>query len=526
MWPLLHFVFWSSAAILALVILFFWDESIQPEQPVIGEKATSSRKTPFEKTSSEDKKKAADIESLSLPLQDLNLSDTENQPAKALEDKGLFEEILSNSQANAAKTPSEGDAVEKAITDKAAKNADKKEPLLLPINEGKPQNFNSVTASDRLDMANPNSLPSILPTSGLPSGIELYKAMTGFNYPTDSSSFDATAAAAAAALANPLAVAIQRNQTNSVSSLSAQSKSVSNSSVSPLSPVTPRMIQPTYPTAFSWQTQTPGVTSFASPSTTPQLAPTLLEQVSSFNNSGLSSSTGLTPGLTPTIQGNPNSAAANSYSYLIGSQQDRLGINAEQGGVLDQIGNFNNSGASIYYNNLSESTSLNPTAASPEGRLPYSGASQGRGWTSAPNSGRALYSETTPGTGWVSTPPISPLLPNTPNNFGQFFLPRASSESTLTAPPQAVESSTPASGLNQGSRANTSGVPQVTVPIVPANYRESPLPSFSQGAGVNTPYGNTSVPTPQPTQTPNTSLPRPIPGRYIGGGQINTFSNP
>jgi hypothetical protein len=33
------------------------------------------------------------------------------------------------------------------------------------------------------------------------------------------------------------------------------------------------------------------------------------------------------------------------------------------------------------------------------------------------------------------------------------------------------------------------------------------------------------LPSAEPVTT-SVSLPRPIPGRYIGGGQINTFANP
>lgn len=533
MWPLLRFLFWSSAATLALAMLFFWDEWIQPEQPVIGEKETfrSDRPDKADVLSTEDKARAADIDRLSVLLQDLNPSATApEQPAKAPESKGLFDEMLSKSEASAAKTPSGGDAIENAIAEKDAPNAGE-QPLLLPLDDGKPLNVNSTTGGDKSDGEIAASLPSSLPSSGLPSSADMYKAMTGFDYPTTAKS---ETTAAAAALANPLSAAIQRNQTNSLSSLSAQSESVTNPlAQSPLSPVVPGVMQPTYPSALSWQTQTPGATSFSNPYAAPQFAPTLPGQVSSTNNGGLSGTTSLTPGTAGSA--NP---AGNSYSYLTGGQPDGLGTTAGQGALPSQIGSFSNSGASIYYGS-SDSTSLNPAAASPYGRSPYSGASQGTGWTSAPNYGQSPYSGTAPGTGWTSAPPVSPLQPATPSNFGQSSLPSSYPGSSLSVPqgvspliPAGTSSygQVPTPGLNQGSRSNSSGMPQVTVPIVPANYGQSALPGFSQGTGANTPaipynYGNTSVQPVQPTQTPN-SVPRPIPGRYIGGGQINTFSNP
>ncbi len=65
-------------------------------------------------------------------------------------------------------------------------------------------------------------------------------------------------------------------------------------------------------------------------------------------------------------------------------------------------------------------------------------------------------------------------------------------------------------------------------PLVPAASSE--LPNLSP-APLPAGFGQTAVP--QPTNTPETiptqppfSAPRPIPGRTIGGGNINTFSNP
>lgn len=535
MWPLLRFLFWSSAATLALATLFFWDEWIKPEQPVIGNKETSRSDRPDQAgaLSTEDKARAADIDRLSVLLKDLNPSGaTPEQPAKAPESKGLFDEMLSNAEASAAKTPSGTETQKNPPAEKGAKETGE-QPLLLPLDDGKALNFNSPTDGDKSDGAIAGSIPSGLPSSGLPSSADMYKAMTGFDYPTAANS---DTSAASAAMANPLSAAIQRNPTNALSSLSAQSEAVTNPlAQSPISPTIPAVMQPTYPSAMSWQTQTPGVTSFANPYAAPQFAPTLPGELYSPNNGGLSGTSSLTPGLTPGTAANGN-PAGNSYSYLTGAQPNLPGATAGLGASPSLTGSAMNNGASLYYGS-SDNTSLNPAAASPAaspyGRSPYTGTSQGTGWTSAPNSGRSPYSGTAPGTGWTSAPPVSPLLPATPSNYGQSSLPSSNPVPGLTAP-QGLSPLIPAAptpSLNQGSGSSNSGLLQVTVPIVPANSGQSALPGFPQGTGVSTPgtpynYGNSGVQPVQPTQTPNTSVPRPIPGRYIGGGQINTFSNP
>jgi len=73
-----------------------------------------------------------------------------------------------------------------------------------------------------------------------------------------------------------------------------------------------------------------------------------------------------------------------------------------------------------------------------------------------------------------------------------------------------------------------SGAPVPTgMPSTVGQYSTQPYGQSNgvSNPGFNSPQGNLGV---QPSQLnqPNYTTPRPIPGRYIGGGQINTFSNP
>ncbi|MEW5858958.1 MAG: hypothetical protein AB1861_16505 [Cyanobacteriota bacterium] len=76
--------------------------------------------------------------------------------------------------------------------------------------------------------------------------------------------------------------------------------------------------------------------------------------------------------------------------------------------------------------------------------------------------------------------------------------------------------------------------PQIAPPVAPittSNYGQYPSGENSQTSGFNTNSGfgsNIGNSGAQPGQLsqPNFTTPRSIPGRYIGGGQINTFSNP
>ncbi|MBD2743427.1 hypothetical protein [Coleofasciculus sp. FACHB-1120] len=76
--------------------------------------------------------------------------------------------------------------------------------------------------------------------------------------------------------------------------------------------------------------------------------------------------------------------------------------------------------------------------------------------------------------------------------------------------------------------------PQIAPPVAPittSNYGQYPSGATTQTSGFNSNsgfgsnMGNSGSQSNQSSQ-PNFTTPRRVPGRYIGGGQINTFSNP
>ncbi|MCL1472937.1 hypothetical protein LAY57_19925 [Argonema antarcticum A004/B2] len=72
---------------------------------------------------------------------------------------------------------------------------------------------------------------------------------------------------------------------------------------------------------------------------------------------------------------------------------------------------------------------------------------------------------------------------------------------------------------------------QVSPSLTPSNLGQSPFQNATPGNGFSNPGYNSNFgnPAAQPSQVqspPNFSVPRAIPGQNIGGGQINTFSNP
>jgi hypothetical protein len=125
------------------------------------------------------------------------------------------------------------------------------------------------------------------------------------------------------------------------------------------------------------------------------------------------------------------------------------------------------------------------------------------------------------------------IVPDTPTNAYQYLM-----QNNLT--PNAI--------ADPGSPPIANPTTPQTSPTLPDNFYGSDRPNSSipgysnptpsQGFAGSTsnnptptnPYNlspNGSNPTIQPIQPPQPySVPRPIPGRYIGGGEINTFSNP
>jgi hypothetical protein len=108
-----------------------------------------------------------------------------------------------------------------------------------------------------------------------------------------------------------------------------------------------------------------------------------------------------------------------------------------------------------------------------------------------------------------SNPPYTPQLSPSPGTTG------------YTLPPS-LRTSTPA----PASSSNFQPVPgQITPQVAPAVPGQDSPPSSSTGQAV---YPE-SLPLPTPAAQPvpsSYSVPREVPGRSIGGGRINTFSNP
>lgn len=139
-----------------------------------------------------------------------------------------------------------------------------------------------------------------------------------------------------------------------------------------------------------------------------------------------------------------------------------------------------------------------------------------------------------------TTTPVSPNYGS--NGYSTFPQTTAPSSSTV---PGATGYNTPAYNnnytpnsytyLTQPQTVQTAPVPAQTnpslTPTTPSNLGQSPFQNSISGNGYNNPGYNPSISNPglpatQVQQPSNFSVPRQIPGQYIGGGQINTFSNP
>ncbi|MBW4521375.1 MAG: hypothetical protein KME16_16955 [Scytolyngbya sp. HA4215-MV1] len=136
-------------------------------------------------------------------------------------------------------------------------------------------------------------------------------------------------------------------------------------------------------------------------------------------------------------------------------------------------------------------------------------------------------------TGAYPTQPTSSGFPSLPT------LPGQPTQSVGTATSGATGSTTPPLNSYTGL-VGTPSLPtiQTTVPAAQSSinpFSATPVtPSAYQLQGGGTPIGGgfpTPPPTPQPVQATPSPAPPPstyivAPGRYLGGGQINTFSNP
>ncbi len=138
--------------------------------------------------------------------------------------------------------------------------------------------------------------------------------------------------------------------------------------------------------------------------------------------------------------------------------------------------------------------------------------------------------------GQVTAPPSQ-----YPGTAGYSSIPGQSYGSTSPVP-GATGYNVPPTGTNNPPNSYTylnqpqavPGVPpaaQVSPSLTPSNLGQSPFQNATPGNGYANPGYNSNFgnPAAQPSQVqspPNFSVPRAIPGQNIGGGQINTFSNP
>ena len=129
------------------------------------------------------------------------------------------------------------------------------------------------------------------------------------------------------------------------------------------------------------------------------------------------------------------------------------------------------------------------------------------------------YPVPVPGQGYTSTSPVSGT---TGYNVPPVSNPNPVNSYTYLNQPQTVP---------QTVQGVPSAVPiNPSLPTTSSNLGQSPLPGGVPVTGysgsVNSNVGNTGLQPSQLPSQPNFSVPRPIPGRNIGGGEINSFSNP
>ena len=153
-----------------------------------------------------------------------------------------------------------------------------------------------------------------------------------------------------------------------------------------------------------------------------------------------------------------------------------------------------------------DSTSnLSPNTIPGQTTIPVSPNAGSNGYSTFPQS-TYPSSSTVPGTTGYNTP--TDTNNNPPNSYT--YLTQPQTVPTAPVPAQANPSLTP---------------------TTPSNLGQSPFQNSISGNGYNNPgynsnFSNPGLPASQVQQPSNFSVPRPVPGRYIGGGQINTFSNP
>jgi len=231
-----------------------------------------------------------------------------------------------------------------------------------------------------------------------------------------------------------------------------------------------------------------------------------------FNISG-TTDTSPTAAQNPATPGVRGQVTPQSELLMPLSPASSRGVNSSQRGYnpnnqLTQ-GNYPNSTTTDSYNSyqyLLQSGGANPT-------------------TSGINSQGFVNPRSTPS---LRTPIASPTYPPT---YNQPNLP--GNQSQLTSPNGQNY------GQNYGQNLGTMTQPSAPTTTQPFGQGTPTLRSVAIPQGVPTTVPNANGLTPNPvnsTGSPNStqtlqpaapfSVPRPIPGRYIGGGEINTFSNP
>ena len=127
--------------------------------------------------------------------------------------------------------------------------------------------------------------------------------------------------------------------------------------------------------------------------------------------------------------------------------------------------------------------------------------------------------------------PLSNAYPA--NSYTYLNQPQSASSVPGTTPPNSTAS--PYSNnsytyLTQPQLVPTTPTTPTTAPVTSSPFNSPAIQSANQSNGFNNSglTSNSANSGLQPSQLnqPNFTAPRPVPGRYIGGGQINTFSNP
>jgi hypothetical protein len=505
--PLLRPIFWGPAGVLLLVALFISDYRTHPERfssLVSEEESGSNNPDAASGLTQEERAKAADMDSVSVLLKELNRAGAgPGQKTQAPPSKGLFEEIDSRSKESApAAKPGAG------AQNSASGKQDAGNLLAGTAPDGSPLSASALQGLGLLPGPKPGGVRSESPAAG-----QRYNPSSG----TDS----LLPASPEVAPVSPLQAAMDRYYIGRVpsslapASPSGQSASSQQSSGATLplasSRATPAQTPPSAnPDGRSYLEAATGMPVPESPR---QISPPTLNL----------------PGLTgpaPTEAAN-RAVSGNAYTYLTGSGPAG---DAPTGNPLQQQGSTaaQNAVGQIPFGDPNQGLGGTPLGNPLGGSNPATGATtpspgmqeiyQRLGIT-APS---AIYQNVTPPLG-VSAPGapyqnVSPGLGvSAPGSAYQNVNPGFG----VTAPGAAYQGVSPGIGVTAPGAAYQGVSPGIGVTAPGAPYQ-----GVSPGIGANTPanpynYGNPSAQPAQPAQQPNFSVPR-----TIGGGQINTFSNP